>query len=392
MGHFVILALVLAQAASQAVPPPDRVDRALELIHEQKYEMAYGVLLDLVKDDPTNARAFPFLAAMELQTGRLDDAESHINALVQHDPENADLRELSGQLYMARRDWKKAEEQWRWIIGQRPNSEQAHMQLAAVLLQQDRYNDALAEVSRSLEISPKRSDARSLRGNILAALGQINQAALDWNIALVNDPDDTVALAGLAVFLRQTEPDRALAYAQRAVELTGWKSLGPLRVLAMVHRARGEDDKAKLVLERAMLAFPNNEALAAEMRGAAERPSLARNPASATGSAAKPPAAKPGTPAPSRESAPSIPVARSPLAFGGLTLGAAFGDLLPLEKLPSPPRAAETQPVTPRQAAAPPRPQFPPVDLHWGMLPLSTISPAFVYGEVPPPPAAARQQ
>src|ERR1035438_3441357 len=100
MGSFLILAIVLAQAP----PQPDRVDRALELIHEQKYEMAYGVLLDLVKDDPTNARAFPFLAAMELQTGRLDDAEKNINALVTHDPENADLRELSGQMYMARRD------------------------------------------------------------------------------------------------------------------------------------------------------------------------------------------------------------------------------------------------------------------------------------------------
>src|ERR1035438_5483017 len=106
MGSFLILAIALVQAPSQAAPRPqlDRVDRALQLIHEQKYEMAYQVLLDLVKDDPTNERAFPFLAAMQLQTGRLDDAEKNINALVTHDPENADLRELSGQMYMARRD------------------------------------------------------------------------------------------------------------------------------------------------------------------------------------------------------------------------------------------------------------------------------------------------
>jgi tetratricopeptide (TPR) repeat protein len=567
MGLFLILALTLTQAQPQAAPPAaqpaqvDRVDRALELIHQQKYEMAYGVLRDLVKDEPTNARAFPFLAAMELQTGRLADAERHIDELVKTNPENADYRELSGQLYMARRDWKNAEAQWRWIIEQHPSSEQAHMQLAAVLLQQDRVNDALVEISRSLEINPRRSDARSLRGNILAMQGRMQEAALDWNVALVTDPDDTVALSGLGVYLRQSDPNRALSYAQRAVELTNWRSLGPMRVLAMVHRSRGEYDKAKAVLERAMLAFPNNEALAADLRTAdtpvaaasagppgqpnPAAPNAGKPPAGPTTSPAKtvanatpekppeklalqnvtppkspkpddkaassaataktattaaapptapkvdrevarpaPPPAQPSlppsmaalsplaiggltlgaavgdllalnrapsppstnappatskppdssaaaatkttvastpppkppetsappkivaatppakpAPTPAREAAPSIVVASiSPLAFGGLTLGAAFSDLVFLDKLPSPPvRQTPTAPTTRAVAPgtplapAPSRLQIPPPDLHWGALPLSTISPAFVYGNVPPPPAAARR-
>jgi Tfp pilus assembly protein PilF len=378
MGFSLILAMLLTQAPPQV----DRVDRALELIHQEKYELAYQVLIDLVKDDPTNERAFPFLAAMELQTGRLADAENHINALVAHDPENADLRELSAQRYMARRDWKKAEEEWRWIAAQRPNSAQAHMQLAAVLLQEDRYNDALTEVSRALELSPRRNDARSLRGNILATLGQINQAALDWNIALAGDPDDTVALSGLAVFLRQTDPDRALTYAQRAVDLTAWKSLGPMRVLAMVYRARGEEDKAKSVLGRAMMAFPNNEVLAAEFRGdaggtvpaktAAPPPGRGAPPDSAANTAtAKPPAPDPKRSAPDKATTvvPAPPVTSSApppaaavrtvdppalppgmaalprLAVGGLTLGAAVSDLLYLEGPPAPPAPSRASAV-----------------------------------------------
>jgi Tfp pilus assembly protein PilF len=569
MGLLLFVALILPlPQAPQLTVPADRVDRAIQLIHEEKYEMAYQVLMELVKDDPTNARAFPFLAAMELQTGRLADAESHIGALLAHDPDNGDLRELSGQLSMAKRDWKKAEEQWRFLIEQRPNSEQAHIQLAAVLLQEDRYNDALGEVTRALEIAPKRSDARSLRGNILAALGQINQAALDWNIALVGDPDDTVALSGLAVFLRQTDPEQALKYAYRAVELTDWKSLGPMRVLAMVYRARREDDLAKKTLERAMVLFPNNAALAADLRGdpapgsapasappanaaaakpptkgdkpsaaasnkpaaTAPVPSSANKPAAPATSApptkptttvaVAPPAPKPEpiipkppvdavvipplavggltlgaavgdllafdvlpsppsakvaeapppaapkpveSPSVAKAAAPSMPPSKpttkpaetsppvavtptpvvpppptpppakvtppaattpppaakppapvptisvesiSPLAFGGLTLGATFGDLLALEKLPAPPAEVKAS-APPAASAAPPstaavveappgkpplapkpstsKKEAPPVDLHWGMIPLSTISPAFVYGDVPPP-------
>jgi hypothetical protein len=117
-----------------------------------------------------------------------------------------------------------------------------------------------------------------------------------------------------------------------------------------------------------------------------------------------PPAAKPSAPAPTI-SVESI----SPLAFGGLTLGATFGDLIALEKFPAPPLEATTnvpaavpaappattsssalsQPAKPPLAPKPSKNQAkqqpPPLDLHWGMIPLSTISPAFVYGDVPPP-------
>jgi hypothetical protein len=196
-----------------------------------------------------------------------------------------------------------------------------------------------------------------------------------------------VALSGLAVFLRQTDPERALKYAYRAVELTDWKALGPMRVLAMVYRARGENDLAKKTLERAMLLFPNNPALAADLRGDPDPGSAAPG----TGAAAKP-TAKPTAPAPSVASKPdsrpaaptsSAPPAKStttvavappapkpepvipkpppdavvipPLAVGGLTLGAAVGDLLAFDVLPSPPstKVAETLPVT---LPTPPKP------------------------------------
>ncbi|GEM_PF-6248491 len=455
--HFLLLIFALMQA--QAGPQKDLIDRAVELMHEEKYEMAYKVLLDAVKDDPTNARAFPFIVAMEIQTGRLAEAEAHLGPLIAHEPDNLDLRELSGQLYMARRDWKRAEAEWRFLLERRPRSEQSHMQLGAVLLQEDRYQDALAEVTKALEIAPKRNDARSLRGNILATLGQINQAALDWNVALAGDPDDTVALSGLAVFLRQTDPDRALKYAQHAVDLTNWKALGPMRVLAMVYRARGDEAASRGVLTRALMVFPNNETLAADLRaenmvssgkpGAApppvktaaanlvvipplavggltlgadagdflwmdppplppsaaveKSPAVETKPVTNVAESLPPPEKRPepkkADPAPPKSPppapAPSLTLATVPAAaLSGLTLGAPLRDLVALNRLPSPPPVENAvpppasapppdEPVRPILAPAPSR--RPAVDLHWGKIPLSTITPAFVYGAVPPP-------
>jgi hypothetical protein len=269
-----------------------------------------------------------------------------------------------------------------------------------------------------------------------------------------------------------------------------------MRVLAMVYRARGETDLAKKTLQRAMLMFPNNEALAADMRGEAEpalappakaaaskpekpvttasnKPAPAPPSKPATTVAELPPAAKPEPvkakppvdavvipplafggltlgaavgdllafdalpgvaiaktveaapvakavvsakpPAkPAETSAPpaapkpvppvpTISIASIPaLAFGGLTLGAAFSDLVALEKLPTPPAevvAPPPAPPPPATASVPdspvviPAPVLAPkpstkasaIDLHWGKIPLWTISPAFVYGDVPPP-------
>ena len=150
------------------------------------------------------------------------------------------------------------------------------------------------------------------------------------------------------------------------------------RVLALVYRSRGETEKSKQVLERALKVFPGNEVLGAELaslRGAAP-------PAASAAKPVAPPAARPVVTAPVPTSKPGPPPSPSPsltavpaLAFAGLTLGASVADLLALERLPKAPALQEESAVA----------GLMPPDPCWGRLPLSTIMPAFVYGQVPPP-------
>lgn len=327
------------------------LDKGIELVRQQKFEAARAEFEAVLKAEPGNARAAALLAAAELQTGMVKSGIARAEILLEKDPKNLDLHELLGQGYMAARDWEKAEREWRWIIAERPNSEQAHMQLAAALLQRDRVPEALAAANRSLEINGKRSDVRSLRGNILASLGRMDAAAQDWTLALAADPDDSVALSGLAVYLRERDPDRALVYAQRALDLSGGRSLGAVRVLALVRRTRGEFDEARKVLQRARLTFPDNTLLAADLRAINEQAAQpAKTPQPATGKptvlAAAPPPARPAavptptppTPKPSPTAPPPVvtPPKLEPLpaSVRGLTLGTTASDLLPLLRLP----------------------------------------------------------
>lgn len=356
-----LLLCVLCASVVQA----QSLEKATELLRQQKYDQARAELDAILKADPGNGRAAALLAATDLQTGFVKSAVARAEILVERDPQNADLHELLGQAYIATREWTKAEKEWRWMVEHRPEAEQSHMQLAVVLMQRDQFPAALAAVSRCLEMNPKRGDAHSLRGNILASLGRLDDAAQAWSLALSIEPADTVALSGLAVYMRNRDPNRALEMARRAVELTRGRNTGPLRVLAMVYQARGEIEQARQTLQRALLLDPNNQAVAAELR-ALRAPAVAARPVA--------PATPPPPPPPSL---PPIP------GLSGLTLGATASDLLPLLTLPQRPSAQRTAVATSYVAVRPPRAADPaPPRESFPVLPLFMNRPVFIYSDV----------
>src|SRR5260221_2033040 len=109
------------------------LDKGIELVRQQKFEAARAEFEAVLRADPRNGRAAALLAAAELQTGLVKSGIARAEILLEKDPKNLDLHELLGQGYMVAREWEKAEREWRWMTAERPNSEQAHMQLAAAL-------------------------------------------------------------------------------------------------------------------------------------------------------------------------------------------------------------------------------------------------------------------
>ncbi len=325
----------------------DRIERALALARQEKFEQAREEFRAILEAEPGNRRAATFLAAMEMQTGQVEQAIRRAKRLLEADPRNPDLHELLGEAYVTARDWENAEKEWRAVLADRPNSEQAHRQVAVALLQRNRFEEALAEASRALEINPRRSDIRSLRGNILASLGRMEAAAEDWKVALAADPTDPAALSGLAVYLKDADSDRALTYAQRAVALTKSQALGPLRVLALVYRSRGELEQARRVLERTRLTFPNSDLIESDLRAlSSEKPGEK--------SASAPLAASPARPLPAKPQPVAVAALAPSVSPVGVTLGVSFRDLRPLLREPQPPTAVTVARGPVRAAVRPP--------------------------------------
>ncbi len=268
-----LVALVFLWLFLQPSPAPgmqskraDREERAIELLRQNRVAEARAELEAILKEQPDNQRAAAYLAAAELEAGEADAAIARTRRLLEADPENTDLRALLARAYMADQDWERSEKEWRAVLGARPNSEEAHAQLAQVLLQLGRFEEGLGEIQRAIRINPRRSDARALHGNLLASLGRGDEAVEEWNAALRLDANNVAALAGLAAHLRERSPDFALECARRAVELSNWGRVGPIRILVLVYRSRGELDRAREVLEKALAKFPDNPLLGAELQ------------------------------------------------------------------------------------------------------------------------------
>jgi tetratricopeptide (TPR) repeat protein len=286
---FVPLWCSSAPAQSRA----EKEERAIALIEENRFAEARAILEALLADDPSDARLEAYLAAAELHSGEAEAAITRVRGLLERDPEDADLHVLLGQAYMENRDWALAEKEWRAVLQKRLNSEEAHTQLARTLLQLGRFQEGLREAARATEINPRRSDAHALQGNILASLGRMEEAVNEWNRALASDPNNSAALAGLAVYLRSWQPDVALEYARRAVELSQWNAAGPIRILSLVHRSRQEYAQAHQVIEKALRKFPDDLLLAGELRLISGEEQAARGPAKTAPAAGEPQAKKP---------------------------------------------------------------------------------------------------
>ena len=66
-----------------------------------------------------------------------------------------------------------------------------HLSRSLRFFYDERYRDALSEVSSAVEANPNLAIAYGRRGSIYYKLGDLRRATLNWNVALQLDPEFT---------------------------------------------------------------------------------------------------------------------------------------------------------------------------------------------------------
>jgi tetratricopeptide (TPR) repeat protein len=244
--------------------------------------------------DPANTLAAYNLASNLIDMGEYDEAIAWLTSLIQIDPKDDVAQNDIGIAYQNKGNLSAAEESFRKSIAIRDNG-MARRNLAAILIDMERIDEAYAEVRSALRLQPRSARAHSLFGIVLELRGKLRSAVKEHRKALSIDPTEPCSLADLPWLLwdigmkskaisqyeqslRQSPGDTNIAYnyglslvekksyrkAQRVLEKLTEKlpdEYNVWRQLALAYEHDGKFEKARECYLQAIDLFPDSSML-----------------------------------------------------------------------------------------------------------------------------------
>ena len=117
-------------------------------------------------------------------------------------------------------DYRSALSIWEDTVVKAPENERAHNNFGAALTQRGRFDEAIVQIEKALEIQPDYADAHDNLGVVLTDQGRIEEAIAHLNKALAANPNLPGAHYNLArALFRRGLVDEAMTHYQKALEL-----------------------------------------------------------------------------------------------------------------------------------------------------------------------------
>jgi tetratricopeptide (TPR) repeat protein len=234
--------------------------------------------------EPTNKHALLEHADTFYAEGRYHEAIAGYEKALQADPQKAKIRNFLGDAYWKLNDDPRSIEQYSLAIQLDPQNASAFRMRGVVKLRAKDGNGAIVDftIACRLEKEPSsKAHAYSIRGKAWLELNDAVAAAADYAqaVELLDHPLYRMKLARILA----TSPDensrdgtRAVSHALKVCEVTGYKHLPALEILAAAYAESGQfaaaataqeraiataSDEAKIVLRKALEGYRNREPL-----------------------------------------------------------------------------------------------------------------------------------
>ena len=159
-------------------------------------------------------------AESAFRAGRYDEAARLFSRYVEIKPENPFGHYMLGLSAWKNRDHAGAEAAFVRALALDPDHVKSHLNLARVLLEVNRAEDALARVDTALTLDSMNNVAHRLRARALDGLGRVDEAIDEYRQAIALDETDVWSMNNLGVlYLQIGWPEEALYPLSRAVAL-----------------------------------------------------------------------------------------------------------------------------------------------------------------------------
>jgi tetratricopeptide (TPR) repeat protein/ferredoxin len=197
------------------------------------------------------------LAVLYLRTGSLTNARNQLHSLLANNADDQESRLLLAQAWLLDGRPELAKQQLEQVVksasSRRSRFEpsgrdrqllaSAHCLLADVETRSGDRAEALHQFDLAIEIDPRNADAHMGRGALLAAAGQLEDAAASLKSSVELDPDSAAAHNNLAaVLVRLDRPEEALEHYQRSLALMPNNPLASCNVGLLLAKANRLDE------------------------------------------------------------------------------------------------------------------------------------------------------
>lgn len=226
---------------------------------------ALGDFESSVALDPTRWKSLYNRAVSYANSGRLEEAEADLTKCIQLKPEFVRAHFNRGEVRFAAGRTEDAIQDYNRALQLSPRLAEALNSRGFAQYTLGDYRAALRDYDQAIRFDERNAEAHVNRGDALSDQGDYARAARDYQQALRLAPDNSRACVSWAWLLatspveRYRDPEAALQYAQRAIELEQQPHYRYLDVLAAAHAAAEQFEQAQEVQAQAVALAPDDE-------------------------------------------------------------------------------------------------------------------------------------
>lgn len=194
--------------------------QAQALLTKKDFLKAENLFLKLVQEFPGHAEAWYDLSGIQINDGRLNEAETSLNNVLKLNPNNPPTWSRLGNLYWQMGRLADSATCFTKLMELDPVSFAAANNLGNAFLLMGRVEEAIEVYKKAVEIAPERSESYNNLGAAFLGLGRYQEAADAFAESIARAPDFAASMVNLAAALTRLEKwDEAKAQCSVALEI-----------------------------------------------------------------------------------------------------------------------------------------------------------------------------
>jgi Tfp pilus assembly protein PilF len=197
-----------------------QLERAQQLVNQQRYKDAETELRSILASDPNNTLALALFAICLSELDKQPEALQVIQSAISREPDNDYLLYLQALFYLKDGNNKEAEKFIRNAIAYDPHNADYFGLLATIKINQKEWNDALEYANKGLESDPDNLQCLNMRSTALYKLDKKDEAYSTIQEALNKNPENESTHTNLGwSLLEKGDHRKALEHFREALKI-----------------------------------------------------------------------------------------------------------------------------------------------------------------------------